>query len=259
MNALDKKQVAASFGRAASSYDSAAQLQRDIGSELLRQIPSDLNPRIVVDLGCGTGYFSDALRQRFPAAKIIALDLAEGMLQFAQRQRELSTTYLCADAECLPLRTGCVDLIFSSLAIQWCENLSALFSELRRVLSFNGYALLATLGPETLSELRYAWRQVDDYVHVNQFSSQTELNEAIVAENFSRTDFLCETRTLRYEKLQQLTRELKAIGAHNINRGQSQGLTGRACINKFRNAYEKFRSEGKLPATYEVYYLNLRA
>jgi|TARA_B110000116_G_scaffold61326_1_gene52409 malonyl-CoA O-methyltransferase len=259
MTALDKKQVAASFGRAASSYDNAAHLQRDIGSELLRQIPCDLKPQVVVDLGCGTGYFSDALRRRFPAAKIIALDLAEGMLQFAQRQRELSAAYLCADAESLPLQTGCVDLIFSSLAIQWCENLRVLFSELQRVLSPNGHALLATLGPETLSELRHAWRQVDDYVHVNQFASNIALTEAIAAENFSSAEIVCETRTLRYEKLQQLTRELKAIGAHNINRGQSQGLMGRAGIDKFRSAYETFRSEGKLPATYEVYYLNLRA
>jgi malonyl-CoA O-methyltransferase len=197
MTALDKKQVAASFGRAASSYDNAAHLQRDIGSELLRQIPCDLKPQVVVDLGCGTGYFSDALRRRFPAAKIIALDLAEGMLQFAQRQRELSAAYLCADAESLPLQTGCVDLIFSSLAIQWCENLRVLFSELQRVLSPNGHALLATLGPETLSELRHAWRQVDDYVHVNQFASNIALTEAIAAENFSSAEIVCETRTLR--------------------------------------------------------------
>lgn len=253
----DKRQVAASFSRAAGSYDSAAQLQRDIGSELLSRLPVGVEPKRILDLGCGTGYFSELLQRRFPSAEIICLDLAEGMLKYARAERLTGAGYLCADAEALPLQTGSIDLIFSSLAIQWCESLPALFSELQRVLNKNGCAHIATLGPRTLSELRSAWQQVDDYVHVNQFAPLASIKAAAANTGYAEFSVEAVDRVLQYEKLQQLTRELKAIGAHNVNRGQNHGLSGRARIEKFRAAYETFRRDGKLPATYEIYYLSL--
>lgn len=257
MTALDKKKVAASFGRAAESYDDAAQLQRDIGSDLMLQLPVDIAPKVIVDLGSGTGYFSKKLQERFPDAHIICLDLAEGMLNFSRRQRNVCADYICADAESLPLQSQSVDLIFSSLAIQWCENYSLVFKELQRVLRPSGVALIATLGPKTLQELRSAWRQVDDYVHVNQFVSAEKIDESLVSAKFSQAHTSIAERVFKYATLQQITRELKAIGAHNVNHGKSQGLSGRARIEKFRAAYESFRRDGYLPATYEVFYLSL--
>lgn len=255
---LDKRLVASSFSRAASSYDSAAQLQRDIGHELLQSLPNDFSPKRILDLGCGTGYFSEILQQRFPEAEIICLDLAQGMLEFCRDQRNLNAYYLCADAEALPLADDSIDLIFSSLAIQWCENLPALFSELRRTLSSKGQAFIATLGPKTLFELREAWQQVDSYVHVNRFAAADALQNAVAA-NFKTASLRESMRVLQYQTLAQLTRELKAIGAHNVNRGQSLGLSGRARIEKFRQAYECFRKNDLLPASYEVFYIHLGA
>lgn len=254
---LDKKQVAASFGRAAQSYDSAAQLQRDIGSDLMSRLPENIAPQVILDLGSGTGYFSELLRARFPQAQIVCLDLAEGMLKFSRSQRGAIADYLCADAESLPLQSQSIDLIFSSLAIQWCENHSAVFNELQRVLKPAGQAFIATLGPKTLRELRSAWQQVDSYVHVNAFASAIDIESALAAKEFSSARIDVSERVFQYATLQQITRELKAIGAHNVNRGKSQGLSGRARIEKFRAAYESFRRDGYLPATYEVFYLSL--
>ena len=76
----DKRQVAASFSRAAASYDSVAELQRDVGAQLLRRLPVDFVPSRWLDLGCGTGYFTRALAERFVAGHGVALDIAEGML-----------------------------------------------------------------------------------------------------------------------------------------------------------------------------------
>lgn len=254
---LDKKQVAASFGRAAQSYDGAAQLQRDIGLDLMSRLPADITPEVILDLGSGTGYFSERLRARFPNAQIICLDLAEGMLSFSRTQRAINADYICADAESLPLQSQSVDLVFSSLAIQWCENHSAVFEELQRVLKPSALALVATLGPKTLSELRSAWQQVDDYVHVNAFAAACDIHNALTEVHFSSAQLDVSERVFQYATLQQITRELKAIGAHNVNRGKSQGLSGRARIEKFRAAYESFRRNGYLPATYEVFYLSL--
>ncbi|WP_027859286.1 malonyl-ACP O-methyltransferase BioC [Marinobacterium jannaschii] len=255
---FDKQRVAASFSRAASSYDSVAQLQRDVGNAALEQLPQ-LQPQRVVDLGSGTGYFSERLQQQFPQSTLISLDLAEGMLRYAREHRPLRDGhYLCADAESLPLADNSVELIFSSLAIQWCSDYPKLFAEIGRVLKPGGCFLFATLGPQTLHELRQAWAAVDGYVHVNSFTPADELKQAL-PDVLALERWQEEDRLLRYGQLKQLTDELKGIGAHNMNQGQQHALTGRQRIIGFKNAYEQQRMvDGSLPATYEVFYGLLR-
>lgn len=107
----DKRQVAASFSRAASSYDSVAQLQRDVGNELLSRLPQDREPGRWLDMGCGTGYFSRLLGERFQASEGLALDIAEGMLEHA-RPLGGAQHFIAGDAERLPLQGQSCELIF---------------------------------------------------------------------------------------------------------------------------------------------------
>ncbi len=249
-----KPQIADSFSRAAESYDSVAQLQRRIGHNLLAGLDHETVP-VVMDLGCGTGYFAPLLTEQFRPQQLICLDLAQGMLEYAKQTRATpNTLWLCGDAEALPLADNSVDLIFSSLAIQWCENLPALFSEVARVLKPGGRFVFSTLGPETLFELRDAWSVVDQFQHVNRFISFDTLQQQ--ATNYLTQLNLREApEVLLYDQLRELTTELKGIGAHNISAGRQSGLTGKARITAFKQAYEKFRgAEGKLPATYQVFY-----
>lgn len=256
---LDKKKVAQSFGRAALTYDTVAQLQRDVGKHLLQYAPVQLEANAtVVDLGSGTGFFTRQLAARFEPVNIIGLDIAEGMLHFSRQQtRTQHIKWLCADAESLPLADQSVDLIFSSLVIQWCSNLLQLLRELARVLKPGGQLVVATLGPNTLHELKSAWQQADNYVHVNQFQPQDSLRFAAVAANLAIDHFAVEQRVIYFDRLTELTRELKALGAHNINSGKPEGLTGRNRIAAFKNAYEQYREARGLPATYEVFYLSV--
>lgn len=257
---LDKRQVARSFGRAAATYDSVAQLQRDVGRQLFQYLPADLpGSTKVMDLGAGTGFFTRQLASRYPDADILGVDIAEGMLRYARQQEAGgSVHWLCGDAEQLPLADASLDLVFSSLAIQWCENLQQLMGELKRVLAPGGHLLLATLGPNTLHELKSAWQQVDRYVHVNQFQAQDSVRLAAVAAGLKINHFAVEQRVLHFDRLTELTRDLKALGAHNINAGKPEGLTGRQRIAAFRAAYEGYREAAGLPATYEVFYLSLQ-
>lgn len=252
---LDKKKVARSFSRAAATYDSVAQLQRDIGAQLFTQLPDGLPAQsVVVDLGSGTGFFTRQLAAKYPESLLIGLDIAEGMLHYAaQQQKEIA--WLCSDAELLPLADNSVDLIFSSLAIQWCNNLPQLMAELARVLKPDGRLHIATLGPHTLHELKSAWERVDDYVHVNRFQSQKNIISAVKSVRMAVADAQQENRILYYDRLSELTRELKSLGAHNINSGKPEGLTGRSRLLAFKKAYEAFRTEQGLSATYDVIYL----
>lgn len=256
--AIDKQRVADSFSRAAATYDQAAAFQRSAGSNLLARIPAQLQAHEIVDLGAGTGYFTRALTQRFAVAAA-GLDLAEGMLRFARQCNgsehallDRQPRWVVADAEALPLRPASQDLIFSSLALQWCPDLARAIAEARQALRPGGCLAFNTLVEGTLFELQRAWQSVDGFVHVNRFMPSDELRQILAASGFSHWRCDLETHVLRYAQLGELTRELKALGAHNINQGRPGGLTGRARLRALTQAYEAFRQPEGLPATYQV-------
>ena len=124
----DKRQVAVSFSRAAASYDSVAELQRAVGHELMARLPRHLNPQRWLDLGSGTGYFSRELGQRYAHSQGLALDIAQGMLAYA-RPLGGAQHFIAGDAESLPLQSNSCDVIFSSLALQWCADFRGVLSE----------------------------------------------------------------------------------------------------------------------------------
>jgi malonyl-CoA O-methyltransferase len=106
-----------------------------------------------------------------------------------------------------------------------------------------------------LAELKSAWQSVDGYVHVNQFMSALYWRQIITAANLSISSLVVNSHSLRYQKLGQLTGELKAIGAHNMNAGRPKGLMGKKTYQQLHAGYEVFRDDtGKLPATYQVLY-----
>lgn len=249
----DKRQVAASFSRAAASYDSVAELQRDVGTELLRRLPSDHAPQRWLDLGCGTGYFSRALAERFHQGEGLALDIAEGMLNHA-RPLGGAQYFIAGDAERLPLQDVSCDLVFSSLAVQWCADFAAVLNEAYRVLKPGGVLAFASLCVGTLYELRDSWRQVDGMVHVNRFREFSRYQQLCGDSGFSVLSLQSCPHVLHYPDVRSLTHELKALGAHNLNPGRPGGLTGRARITGLISAYEYFRQAQGLPATYQVVY-----
>lgn len=249
----DKRQVAVSFSRAAASYDSVAELQRAVGHELLARLPKDLSPKRWLDLGSGTGYFSRELGQRFAGSEGLALDIAQGMLAFA-RPLGGAQHYIAGDAEHLPLQPDSCDLVFSSLALQWCSDFNAVLSEAHRVLKPGGVLAFSSLCVGTLSELRDSWRAVDGQVHVNRFRAFEAYQQACASSSLQVLGLHNQAHVLHYSQLRQLTHELKALGAHNLNPGRPEGLTGRARLQGLISAYEHFRQPQGLPATYQVVY-----
>lgn len=253
----DKRQVAASFSRAASSYDSVAALQRAVGSALLDRLPAALTPSRWLDLGSGTGHFSRVLAERFGAGTGVALDLAEGMLRHAREQGG-AQVHIAGDAERLPLRDGCVDLVFSSLAVQWCDQFASVLSEAARVLRPGGVLAFSSLCVGTLDELRASWQAVDGQVHVNRFRAFEDYQRLSAACELQVVTLQRQPHVLHYPDVRSLTHELKALGAHNLNPGRPSGLTSRARLQGLVQAYEQFRDIDGLPATYQVVYGVLR-
>ncbi|HET7370430.1 MAG TPA: malonyl-ACP O-methyltransferase BioC [Gammaproteobacteria bacterium] len=248
---LDRRAVRRSFDRAAASYDDVAVLQREVQSRLLERLDLiNFTPAAILDAGAGTGNGVRALTGRYPESAVMALDVAERMLAAIPGDQPR----VCGDIEALPFPDQRFDLVWSNLAVQWLSDPDRGFNELRRVLNEYGLLLFSTFGPETLTELRAAWAEVDDFNHVNQFIDMHDLGDALVRAGFAEPVMDVEHLTLTYEDIGGLLRDLKGLGAHNVTAGRPRGLTGRATLNELKQAYERWRSDGRLPATWEVVY-----
>ncbi|MBL8521524.1 MAG: malonyl-ACP O-methyltransferase BioC [Betaproteobacteria bacterium] len=261
----DKRAVRRSFAHAAATYDANAFLQREIAGRLFERLDYiKLAPATVLDLGCGTGTVTARLAERFPAARLVALDLALPMLThtrasikrtWADRllRRGSPVDTVCADAESLPLAGASVDAVVSSLTLQWCDAGRAI-AEAERVLKPGGLFLFTTFGPDTLKELRAAFRAIDDRPHVNTFIDMHDLGDLMVHAGLADPVVDQEVLTLTYAELKPLLAELKGLGAHNVLPGRARGLMGKSRWQAMVAAYEAFRRDGRLPATYEVVY-----
>lgn len=253
---LDRRAVAQAFDRASTSYDAAAALQERVRNELIERLAElKLEPSSILDLGAGTGHASRALKRRYPKSLTVAADIAPGMLVRAKAQSRWLRRFerVRADAYSLPFRDGCFDLVFSSLMLQWCDDLDVVFAEIERVLKPGGVLLFSTFGPGTLAELRVAWGASDaPGNHVNHFFDPHALGSALMQAGLSEPVLDVDRIVAGYPDVLTLMRELKAIGAHNVTNGRARGLTGRRRLAAMTQAYETQRRDGKLPATYEV-------
>jgi malonyl-CoA O-methyltransferase len=256
---IDKARVRASFDRAAHSYDAAAILQKQVREEMLSRLDLiKIAPQVILDTGCGTGHGSVALQQRFKQAQVISLDLSLSMLQATQANLPFfkkilgKKSLICADIEHLPVASNSVDILWTNLAIQWCNDLDLAFAEAKRVLKPNGLLMFSTFGPDTLKELRAASK--NEHTHVSRFIDMHDIGDALTRTGFNAPVLDVENYTLTYDDVKGVMSDLKAIGAHNATAGRPRGLLGKGFLQQLSQHYEQFRTDGKLPATYEVVY-----
>lgn len=255
----DKKQVARQFSRAAQSYDQAATIQQQAIEHLSSLIPD--NKGHWLDIGCGTGAAFPALLNS-GIEHLSGVDLAEGMLQFAQQQFNTSRhnkqlEFIHSDADQLPFHDASKDGIFSSLMLQWSENPLHTLNEWQRVLKPGSTIAIATLLPGTQQELSAAWHEVDERPHVNQFVDRQRLLEICQQLKLEIVTEQQQCLTEQYDSLTELLRSLKAIGATNVNSGRKSGLGGRAALKQLDQFYPRNKL-GKLPVSYQVFWLVLR-
>lgn len=274
---LDPRQIRRAFSRASASYDAAAALQREVESRLLESLDYlDLQPRdnasrdtpaksrptpgVVLDLGSGPAHAAHAMRQRWPRARIIAMDLALPMLQRAQPRQGWNPLLkkldrINADVRALPLADQSVDVLFCNLCLQWIDDLPATFAGFRRVLKPGGLLLCSTFGPDTLFELREAFADGDDAPHVSRFASIARFGDALMHAGFRDPVLDRDNFTTYYADFRDLLRELRALGATNALASRRHTLTGRARFAAADAVYEAHRdTQGRLPATWEVIY-----
>lgn len=230
-----KETVAKHFSAASGHYDRYAQVQKQIAQvnlDLLNNVRAGQHNAYSVDLGCGTGIHTKSLAAI--SDRCLAIDISIGMLEMAKSNHtEVRTAsnkeilYCNADAERLPLGSESIDIIHSSMALQWCSSPNTAISEIARVLSKSGSAQLAIMLNSSLYELRQAWESLGIASRVNQFFSLQQWlqaagqlgsapnNENIVGQ------FNIEYTVTRFTEWHQsslhMLRALKRIGAATKN------------------------------------------
>lgn len=242
--------VRSTFNKASASYNAHAFLQREVASRLDAKLNViSKQPKVVLDLGAGTGLLSQKLANRFGDSLLINLDFAQASLSI----NPSSKNRVCANAYKLPLMDNSVDIIASSLMMQWCPDHQTLFQECHRVLKNDGLLLFSTFGPDTLKELKKSWSVVDNKPHVNDLIDMHDIGDQMLGCGFQSPIMEMETLTLTYQNVTDLMRDLKGIGAQDVA-NRSSTLTGKEKFQKMIKMYESYRQDGKLPATYEVIY-----
>ncbi len=262
---FDSRQVRRAFSRASDRYAAASPLQREVESELLESLDylalrhgDDWSPRRVLDLGCGPGSATVAMRARWPRAQLLAMDLALPMLrQPSLRPRwhplRPAIARVNADARALPLAEDSLDVLFCNLCLQWVADLPAALAGFRRVLRPGGLLLFSTFGGDTLHELRAAFAAADSAGHVSPFASIAAVGDALMQAGFRDPVVDRTLREERHADLASLMRGLREIGATNALASRRRALTGCSRFDAARAAYEPLRgADGLLPATWET-------
>jgi len=260
MSQTEKSRIQKHFDAKALCYESSAVLQRNVCKELLQRLDlMSIKPSVILDVGCGTGWGTQDLLKKYKKAKILSLDLSPEMLKQTKSKGGWlrKPTLICADAEEIPLQDESVDLIFSSLMLQWCDY-KKVFAEFKRLLKPDGLLMFSTFGPDTLKELKKSWEQVDSHAHVNDFTDMHDLGDELIQTGLAEPVMDMDLLTLTYQDVMSVMVDLKSIGANTILKNQKkiaeQGLVTPGKLKKVISYYEQYRKNGVIPASYEVVY-----
>ena len=261
---IDKIYKRKVFNRAANSYEKFSGIQDQISQNLLEKLECrNIDPTNILDLGCGTGKNGLHFLKKFKKISLVNFDLSENMLEQARKKLTTSSInfvnnstnfHVCGDMENLPFRDNLFDLVWSSSAIQWSDNLPIVLKHINRILKPSGFFIFSTFGPETLKELRMINEVLYNHPKTNNFLDLKDIRDFVALEGFENLSFDVKSYRLDYANVEDILYDIKGVGATNGNKNRSKGLRGREFINIMKQHYEKYR-EGKLyPATYEVIY-----
>lgn len=248
-----KQRIARQFSRAAGQYDNAALVQSDIAFDAMQLVPNQ--SQRLLDIGCGTGRVTRLLSDK--AEQVLAMDIAEGMVTFARSHIAQPITWLTGDAEALPLQDASVDCVFSSMALQWCDNPQKVFAEIERVLEAGGRAVLAIMSDGSFEELNNCWASVDLEQHTNAFPQEETL--ALAAKE---QGLITETHRKSYltwhDNVRALLGSIKSIGANVVTAHSEPKMLKRSTLRDLQSDYSRrFEQQGRLPLTYNVCFLQL--
>jgi malonyl-CoA O-methyltransferase len=259
----NKTRIAQQFSRAANTYNSAADVQLDIAFDAMAFVPSRYKNGL--DIGCGTGRISQQLSTRCDT--LVAMDLAFGMLTYAKQNCLIGDPSICwlqGDADCLPMANNSVDMVFSSMALQWSDDQQKVMSEIVRVMTSGSHAVLAIMCHGSFSQLNDSWRTIDSQRHVNDFVSAETWYEVAKSQGL-QVSMQEKQYVTWHQNIRQLLSSIKSIGANVLLKNDNSTQQSKYKIKKAFNRHtlqhletfyqQKYAENMQLPLTYQVCFL----
>jgi malonyl-CoA O-methyltransferase len=244
-------------------------LQREVGRRMMERLSSvRLDARQVLDLGCGDGGDLGALRARFPEASVCGVDATRSRLVRAQRRRtesagmrgwlrrwlrrEAALRAVQADFGALPFAAGGFDVLWSNLALHWSAEPHRVLPEWSRVARVGALVAFSAFGPDTLAEVREAFRTVDTDTHAMAFTDMHDYGDMLIAAGFTTPVVDVERLTLTYSTPDTFWSDVRALGG-NPSRRAAAGLNARAVRRRLDEALEATRDDnGRYRLTFEL-------
>ena len=235
------------FDRSFHTYDLYNNIQKIVFQDLFDSI-QHRSCSSILDIGCGTGFFTHKIHDHFKSQKTLGIDRSSAMIQYANTHYKTSSlNFNTADAMNLPLDNS-HHLIFSNACLQWLSSLDPFFYRLQQVISPDSVVACSLFLPETYQELATAIRAA---VHQNltipaesfcDFDSITQLVHTYFP------TFKLTKKTFQYEfsSLQELLRLIKFTGT---KLSSSSWIMTKNRFQKIENLL--MNKDGKIVMTYD--------
>ncbi|MFN2351654.1 MAG: methyltransferase domain-containing protein [Kiritimatiellia bacterium] len=251
------KSVQQRFSSAGVTYNRAADVQATVARRLLEFIPATIMTDNILEVGCGTGLLTAGLRQRFPGARIDAMDLAAGMIHTARRNLpDAAINWIAADIQHWPAHRP-YPLIASSSALHWLQPLAGGMNALRRHLRPDGRLYCAMMLSGTLRELHSLRRRLFPHKPPGADLPDTRaVYRAMTSAGLHITDLRVEKHTTRHASAGEMLRRLHAQGVTSGPFARGQSPLTRGELLQLIDAYDReHQLDGGVIASYRVVYL----
>lgn len=249
---LDKEIIKKNFSKFARYYDTYATVQNRAALKLIEKLKSGSAGK-VLDIGCGTGNYTRLLREKFPDARIKALDISKEMISVAKNKlSNKGVEFIVADAETEEFNED-FDLIGSNATFQWFADLEKMLCKFKKLLKKEGIILFSMFGPETFCELNISLKELlgsSTAITSYGFIGKDALDE-VVKKYYRNVTIESENIEENYGSLIELLNKIKYTGT------RGEGVTGRKLwtsrmIKELEKIYKK--KFGGLVATSQLIY-----
>ena len=254
---LDHADVRYRFDQAADSFNDADFLHRATFDGILERLsPVVTTPSIIVDLGAATGTGTRRLAKEYRGARVVGLDSSLQMLLHGKRRRSWLSrvSELRGDANRLPLRTGCADLVVANMLLPWIDDLPGCLAEIARVLRKDGVFVFSSLGPDSLSEIRKAWSTVDQDAHVIPYPDMHDIGDALVRAGLRDPVLDVDSLSISYADTASMYRDLTRCGGRNSLQQRRRTLTGKQRFQAMESELRSYSADGRLTFRLELVY-----
>lgn len=251
---INKAQIAQRFSQAHQSYDQHAYVQQLICQNLYQLIDTYLPEKKItnaLDIGCGSGQLSRLIKQNFQIKHLFLNDLypeiKEHFLDIHHAE------FLIGDIEKIDLNRS-FDLIVSSSALQWVENIDVVFQRISQHLKLDHLFCFSTFGSSNLSEIKQLTGCGLNYL------STSELKKYLEKSGFEILYLADSLEKMSFDHPKLILKHLKATG---VTATSGDFRWTKTKLNEFYQAYELLsedvdEGQNRYPLTYHPIYCVVR-